>query len=82
MYFYFSEEAFSKMVGNDNWDNKVFEVTQEGSQPWEGQVKVWKRSSGHHGRRDKGPSPGQWAEGDVIKMKYCVDTGKNLKQMK
>ena len=39
---------------------------------WKG--KFW--NSGAHGRRDSGSSAGQWAPGDTIELKSCVDKGK------
>ena len=72
-YFYFSEDEFSRMVGHENWDGETFEVVQEGSQSWTGEVKVWKRESGNHGRRKTGDGDGQWEEGDTISLKSCLE---------
>jgi hypothetical protein len=78
-YFYFSEDEFSRMVGHENWDDETFEVVQEGSQSWTGQVIVWKKvgvgkfESGDHGRRKTGDGDGQWEEGDTISLKSCLE---------
>ena len=79
-YFYFSEEDFNEMVGNEDWDNETFDVIQEGSQSWTGRVIVWKGkfwNSGAHGRRDSGSSSGQWAAGDTIELTSCVNAGRD-----
>ena len=79
-YFYFSEDEFNKIAGNNNWNNKVFEVTQDGSDSWTGQIIVWKgdrENKGAHGRRNpiaKSKS-GQWKEGDTITLRACFDEG-------
>ena len=67
------------MVGNNDWDDEKFDVIQEGSQSWTGRVIVWNGkfwNSGAHGRRDNGSKAGQWAAGDTIELKSCVDKGK------
>ena len=78
-YFYFPEEDFNEMVGNNDWNSKKFDVIQEGSQSWTGRVIVWKgtpSNSGAHGRRDNGSKAGQWVAGDTIELKSCVKEGK------
>ena len=77
-YFYFSEEDFNEMVGNEDWDNETFDVIQEGSQSWTGWVKVWKHTQGAHGRRLRGRSSGQWAKGDTIKLTSCINAGRGI----
>ena len=67
------------MVGHEDWDGKVFEVDQIGSQSWQGQVRVWKRSTGSHGRRETGAQPGQWVKGDTFKLTNCVEAGISYK---
>ena len=72
-YFYFSESDLNKKIGS-GWGGSggtKFEVIQEGSNSWTGQVLVWKHSKGAHGRRLKGARDGQWKEGDTIKFKTC-----------
>ena len=74
-YFYFSEDKFSEMVGSEDWSGKTFDVIQIGSQDWKGKVRVWKRDSGAHGRRDEGVAVGQWATGDKIKLSGYSHSG-------
>ena len=74
-YFYFSEAAFTKLVGHDQWSGKVFKITQQGSQSWSGDVKVWSNDNGVHGRRNRGDKPGQWTVGDTIKLQSCLESG-------
>ena len=73
MYFYFSGNDLTKKIGA-SWGETggtKFEVIQEGSNSWTGQVVVFKHSSGAHGRRVIGYSSGQWKAGDTIKFKNC-----------
>ena len=74
-YFNFNEEDFNEMVGNEDWSGETFDVIQKGSQSWAGLVIVWKGNSNHgaHGRRYSGGGSGQWAKGDSIELKSCVD---------
>ena len=75
-YFYFFESELEEMVGDQNWNGMTFEVIQEGSQNWTGKVIVWKAAdhSAAHGRRNDGTSArGQWATGDTIKLKRCLE---------
>ena len=77
-YFFFSTEDFSKMVGNETWDGLEFEIVQIGSHSWRGKVMVWKRATGSHGRKSKGPGNGDWKEGDTITLQTCSKKGKAL----
>ena len=73
-YFYFEEDAFTEVVGNADWDGKIFDIMQTGSQDWTGPVKVWKGTSsngGAHGRRSIGEVPDQWEAEDIIVMGSC-----------
>ena len=76
-YFFFDENDFTKMVGETDWNNKKYEVTQRGSRSWTGIIKVWDSSNpnGIHGMRDTGEKGienaaiGEWAKGDTIQLK-------------
>ena len=71
MYFYFSE---SDLKSGSGWEHGTkFEVIQEGSNSWRGQVIVFKKTEqgGAHGRRLEGAREGQWKAGDKIKFKNC-----------
>ena len=70
----------NKMVGHTNWNNEKFEITQQGSQDWTGEVVVWKTSTegAPHGRRVTGSAPAQWATGDMIKLRLCSDIGRSV----
>lgn len=73
MYFYFSESDLNKKI-NSGWEHGTkFEVIQEGSNSWMGQVIVFKQTEqgGAHGRRLEGAREGQWKAGDTIKFKNC-----------
>ena len=72
-YFYFSEKELSQQIGAlwGGTGGTQFEVIQEGSNSWMGQVIVWKHWKGAHGRRVSGASSGQWKAGDTIKFKNC-----------
>ena len=73
-YFNFDEDAFTEMLGHDEWDRKTYGIKQTGSQNWIGTVKVWKASTnygGAHGRRYNGKASGQWATGDRITLEGC-----------
>ena len=66
------------MAGEEDWDNKRFDVIQRGSQNWTGKVIVWNSkwwNSGPHGRRNSGSAPGQWAPGDTLELHSCSETG-------
>ena len=83
-YFFFSTEGLNKMAGNKDWNGKVLEVNQKGSQSWQGQVKVWKdkpSNPGSHGRREVGAQPGQWVIGDTIKLTNCDEAGKSYRKV-
>ena len=71
-YFFFDRDAFDDMVGNDAWDGSTFAIRQNGSQYWNGTVKVWRGLDiGAHGRRDSGKASGQWAANDRITLGGC-----------
>jgi len=75
-YFYFSEEEFKEMTGEEIKSTKKFEVVQKGSRFWSGIVRVWPGTSsnqGAHGRREDTAEEGQWSTGDTIQLKSCVD---------
>lgn len=83
-YFYFSKEEFSKMVGNENWNEQEFEIVQEGSHSWEGKVVVYKsvdrwNDESIYGRKadGEGAADGDWKTSDTITLKRCIDPGKN-----
>ena len=86
-YFYFYEKDFNKIVGNGDWHGEKFQLIQEGSQSWSGQVIVWKCNSKECsenevgvvgvGRRDSGSNSGQWAPRDSFALKTCLDKGIN-----
>ena len=66
------------MVGEKDWNNKTYEVIQRGSKSWTGTIRVWDGSTGLYGlagRRDTGFAPGNWAPGDTIQLKACVEAG-------
>ena len=65
------------MVNSDDWDEKVFEVRMEsgdGKRYWTGEVKVWKRDSGSHGRKNdvKDFKDGDWKQGDKLTLLSCT----------
>ena len=73
-YFYFDKLELSKLIGNDNWNGKSFDIVQKGSRNWTGTIMVWKKSdrpSESFGRRRLGSDYAQWAEGDKFKLKGC-----------
>ena len=70
-YFFFDDDAFTKMVGNADWDGKTFKIKKTGSEDWTGTVMVWKRPTGSHGRRNGGSDPGHWAADDKIILGSC-----------
>ena len=70
------------MIGKPDWTSKTYEVIQRGSKIWTGKVKVWDDSAGlyagsgrYTGRRYSGAAPGDWAAGDTIQLKACVEQG-------
>ena len=67
----------NRMIGNKNWNNKTFEITQQGSHNWTGEVVVWRTDTygAAHGRRVSGSASAQWATGDKIKLRVCSDGG-------
>ena len=76
-YFFFDEDDFTEMVGDDGWDGSTFEIIQTGSQNWAGTVKVWKETTangGAHGRRDSGADSDQWTADDTIILQSCEGT--------
>ena len=83
-YFYFDRSAMTKMIGEPDWNSKRYDVIQRGSKIWTGKVVVWDGSTGkfagsgrYSGRRDPGPVAvaGNWATGDTIQLKACVEKG-------
>ena len=65
--------------------NNVYTITQTGSQVWSGDVHVWAESDEYenHGRREPLDEAlvDQWAIGDKLQLKECVDfyeTGKYI----
>ena len=77
-YFFFSNKEFSQMVGNEDWDEKEFEIVQDGSYSWTGKVIVWNRGSGSHGRKVDGYADGDWGIGDRITLQGCTEPGKTF----
>ena len=70
------------MIGVTNWNDKKYEVIQRGSNSWKGRVIVWDGSTGQYagsgrysGRRDAGAAAGNWASGDTLQLKACVEKG-------
>ena len=66
------------MVGETDWNGKNYEVIQRGSNSWTGMIKVWDENIGAydtHGRRSAGSAAGNWAQGDTIQLKACVEAG-------
>ena len=77
-YFFFDATDFTKMVGETDWDDKTYEVIKRGCNSWTGMIRVWDGSTGKYGlagRRDAGQAAGQWAQGDTILLKACVEAG-------
>ena len=75
-YFFFSNEEFSEMVGNENWNGKEIEIVQDGSHSWKGKVVVWNVASGSHGRKVNGEANGDWKKDDKITLQTCREAGK------
>ena len=70
------------MIGSTDWNTKTYEVFQQGSKIWTGKVKVWDGSTGQYagsgrysGRRAAGAAAGNWASGDTLQLKACVEKG-------
>ena len=70
------------MVGERAWNAKTYEVIQRGSKFWTGKVKVWDGTTGDYagsgrysGRRDSDAEDGNWAAGDILQLKACVEKG-------
>ena len=81
-YFYFDKSELTKMIGNPDWNSKRYDVIQRGSKMWTGKVVVWDGTTGKYagsgrysGRRDAGAVAGNWATGDTIKLRACVEQG-------
>ena len=74
-YFFFSQEEFNKMVGNENWNGKEIEIVQVGSTSWKGKVKVWGFTTIPHGRKSNGAADGDWATSDTITLQGCSKQG-------
>ena len=75
-FFIFSGDEFSKMVGNDDWNNHQFEIIQGGSHSWEGFIKVWKDDDTPRGTKLFGAADGDWEKSDIIILKSCSNPGK------
>ena len=81
-YFYFDQSECTKMIGNTDWNSKKYDIIQRGSKIWTGKVIVWDGSTGQYagsgrysGRRDAGAAAGNWASGDTLQLKACVEKG-------
>ena len=61
------------MVGHENWNDQQFQIEQEGSHTWSGNVTVWAGTSEYesHGRKSEGPTNGDWEKSDSIKLAGC-----------
>ena len=66
------------MVGNEDWDEKEFEIFQDGSHSWTGKVIVRNRGSGSYGRKLDGYADGDWGKGDRITLQGCTEPGKTF----
>ena len=75
-YLFFDANDFTKMVSETDWHDKTYEIIQRGSKSWTGTIKVWNgKKHGVHGWRASGESAGDWAQGDMIQLKSCVEAG-------
>ena len=74
-YFYFDENDFTKMVGETDWKGKRYDVIQGGSKSWTGTIMVKDDTWGVHGMKDSSAIEGDWAQGDRIQLKSCVESG-------
>ena len=70
------------MIGNYDWNSKRYDVIQRGSNIWTGKVVVWDGTTGQYagdgrysGRRHPDSAAGNWATGDTIQLKTCVEQG-------
>ena len=61
------------MVGHKNWNDQQFQIKQEGSHTWSGNVTVWAGTSEYesHGRKSERPANGDWEKSDSIKLAGC-----------
>jgi len=75
--FDFSAKEFSKMVGNENWNNGEFEIVQSGSNSWEGMVTVQKLKNTSRGYKTDGFAAGDWKVSDTISLKSCSNPDKH-----
>ena len=62
--------------GNSFGKVKVYlnsiEISQAGSNSWNGNVIVWKDASGSHGRKVTGAADGDWQASDTISLQSCI----------
>jgi len=68
-YFFFSKDAWSAEFGSPppaSGANIDIVQRRDGSQVWQGKVRVWDNRHGVHGRRASGAEKGQWQMYDVI----------------
>jgi len=75
-YLFFDTNDFTNMVGETDWHGKNYEVIQRGSKSWTGMIIVWDGTGQRydsHGRRSNGSAAGNWAQGDTIQLKACVE---------
>ena len=75
-FFNFSAEEFSKMVGYEDWETKVIEIVQSGSNSWEGELAVVKLKNTSHGFKNERSAAGDWKVSDTISLKSCSNPGK------
>ena len=81
-HFFFEASGFTKMVGETDWNTKKYEVIQHGSKSWTGTIIVLDDTYGTYGMRDSGAAEGDWAQGDLIQLRSCVESGILLLQLK
>ena len=74
-HFFFEASDFTKMVGETDWNEKRYEVIQAGSKSWTGTIIVKDGTWGAHGMKDSSAVEGDWAQGDRIQLKSCVESG-------
>ena len=70
------------MVGETEWNTKKYEVIQQGSKSWTGTISVLDDKDGTYGMRDSGAAEGDWAQGDLIQLRSCVESGILLLELK
>ena len=66
------------MVGTEDWSGQSFEIVQEGSHSWKGNISVWNRTTlgGPIAKKSIWRADGDWKEGDTITLKSCLEAGK------